>query len=208
VFETFAPRSTFLTAMPDGEGRTARHWISRIHYQVLAAPPSSRCSRIAPPTTGSSAISATTIRTAGSFKVRDGVERVRFGDPGWRLGFRARRRQFVFVFQILREKRRVARHLRFQVSMPMVNSALPPRVFPGRRRLDKIKPGFEGGRCRGGRQDGDEIPAKRSRHPMGLCDEAQDVYGAIAQLPPTAALASEASGQRGDSMVRAPDTRP
>jgi molybdate transport system substrate-binding protein len=37
VFETFgAPLAKYLVAMPDGEVGPRRHWISRVHYQVLA----------------------------------------------------------------------------------------------------------------------------------------------------------------------------
>jgi hypothetical protein len=40
VFETFgAPLGRYLFAIPDGEVGPRRHWISRVHYQVLAAHP-------------------------------------------------------------------------------------------------------------------------------------------------------------------------
>src|SRR5262247_613237 len=40
VFESFgAPLGRYLFAMPDGEVGPRRHWISRVHYQVLAAHP-------------------------------------------------------------------------------------------------------------------------------------------------------------------------
>ena len=40
VFETFgAPLGKYLFAVPDGEVGPRRHWISRVHYQVLAAHP-------------------------------------------------------------------------------------------------------------------------------------------------------------------------
>jgi hypothetical protein len=40
VFETFGPPlGQYLFAMPDGEVGPRRHWISRVHYQVLAAHP-------------------------------------------------------------------------------------------------------------------------------------------------------------------------
>ena len=40
VFEMFgAPLGQYLFAMPDGEVGPRRHWISRVHYQVLAAHP-------------------------------------------------------------------------------------------------------------------------------------------------------------------------
>src|ERR1700759_4281138 len=40
VFETLgASLGRYLFARPDGEGGPRRHWISRVHYQVLAAHP-------------------------------------------------------------------------------------------------------------------------------------------------------------------------
>jgi hypothetical protein len=34
-------------------------------------------------------------------------------------------------------------HVRFQVSIPMVNSVLPPRIFPNVTDLEKIRPGYK-----------------------------------------------------------------
>jgi hypothetical protein len=43
VFEAFGvPLGKYLFAMPDGEVGPRRHWISRVHYQVLAAHPELR----------------------------------------------------------------------------------------------------------------------------------------------------------------------
>src|SRR4051812_35537948 len=40
VFDMFgAPLSRWLDTMPDGEVGHRRHWISRVHYEVLAAHP-------------------------------------------------------------------------------------------------------------------------------------------------------------------------
>ena len=40
VFASFgAPLGRYLSAMPDGEVGPRRHWISRVHYQVLAGHP-------------------------------------------------------------------------------------------------------------------------------------------------------------------------
>ena len=37
VFETFGkPLAPWLRALPDGETGPRKHWISRVHYQVLA----------------------------------------------------------------------------------------------------------------------------------------------------------------------------
>ena len=209
VFETFgAPLGRYLSAMPDGEVGPRSHWISRIHYQVLAAHPELEVLAHPRPDNGIERQFPHDNSDRWQFKVRDGVERVRFGDPGWRLGFARDAVNSYFVFQTLREQGVLPRHLRFQVSMPMVNSALPPRVFPVEGDLDKIKPGFEAALRAEVAKMVEKIPAKDLAIQWDCATEAQDVYGAIPQLPPTAALASEASGQRGASKVRAPDTRP
>jgi hypothetical protein len=144
VFETFGkPLGRYLSAMPDGEVGPRSHWISRIHYQVLAGHPELEVLAHPRPDNGIERLNPHDNTDRWEFKVRDGVARVRFGDPGWRLGFARDAINSYFVFQTLKEKGVLPRHLRFQVSLPMVNSALPPRVFPVAGDLDKIKPGFE-----------------------------------------------------------------
>ena len=144
VFETFgAPLGRFLSAVPDGEVGPRSHWISRIHYQVFAGHPEFDILAHPRPDNGVERLNPHDNSDRWQFKVRDGVERVRFGDPGWRLGFARDAVNSYFVFRTLKEKGVLPRHLRFQVSMPMVNSAVPPRVFPVEGDLDKIKPGFE-----------------------------------------------------------------
>ena len=76
------------------------------------------------------------------FKVKDGVNEVQFGDPGWRLGYARDAVNSYTIFRMLRDKGVLPKHLRFQVSLPMTNSAIDvffhdPRDYP------RIKPGFE-----------------------------------------------------------------
>ena len=131
VFETFgAPLGRFLSAVPDGEVGPRSHWISRIHYQVFAGHPELDILAHPRPDNGVERLNPHDNSDRWQFKVRDGVERVRFGDPGWRLGFARDAVNSYFVFRTLKENGVLPRHLRFQVSMPMVNSAVPPRVFP------------------------------------------------------------------------------
>jgi hypothetical protein len=161
VFETFgAPLGRFLSAMPDGEVGPRSHWISRIHYQVFAGHPEFDILAHPSPDNGVERLNPHDNSDRWQFKVRDGVERVRFGDPGWRLGFARDAVNSYFVFRTLKEKGVLPRHLRFQVSMPMVNSAVPPRVFP---------------------VEGD--PADELAIQWDCATEVQDAYGAIPQLP-------------------------
>jgi hypothetical protein len=57
------------------------------------------------------------------FKVKQGVDRVRFGNPGYRLGYAKDALNSYFVFKTLRDKGILPADLRFQISMPMANSA-------------------------------------------------------------------------------------
>src|ERR1700716_4032662 len=185
VFETFgAPLGKYLFAMPDGEVGPRRHWISRVHYQVLAGHPELEVvQHPAPDRDGVERQAPRNAADAWWFKVKDGVKQVRFGDPGWRLGYARDALNSYFVFRTLKEKGVLPRHLRFQVSMPMVNSALPPRVFPVEGDLDKIKPGFEAALRAELAKIVEKIPAKELAIQWDCATEVQDAYGAIPQLP-------------------------
>jgi hypothetical protein len=143
VFESFgAPLGKYLFSMPDGEVGPRRHWISRVHYQVLAAHPELEVvQRPAPDENG---VERQFPRNAGDswrFKVKAGVRDVRFGDPGWRLGYARDALNSFFVFRIMKERGVLPKQLRFQVSIPMVNSVLPPRNLPepGRPRQNRAR---------------------------------------------------------------------
>jgi hypothetical protein len=185
VFRTFgAPLGKFLFAMPDGEVGPRRHWISRVHYQVLAAHPELEVvQRPAPDENG---VERQFPRNAGDswlFKVKDGVERVRFGDPGWRLGFARDAINSYFVFSVMKEKGVLPPHLRFQVSIPQVNSVLPPRVFPDVGDLARIRPGYEEALRAEIANIVAHVPARELAIQWDCSTEIQDSYGAIPGFP-------------------------
>src|SRR3979490_1900439 len=185
LFETFgAPLGKYLFAMPDGEVGPRRHWISRVHYQVLAGHPELEVvQHPAPDRDGVERQAPRNAADAWWFKVKDGVKQVRFGDPGWRLGFARDAINSYFVFSVMKERGVLAAHLRFQVSIPMVNSVLPPRIFPDVGDLDKIRPGYEAAT----RAEVALIVAKIPAHELAIqwdCStEIQDSYGAIPGFP-------------------------
>ncbi|MEW6449873.1 MAG: hypothetical protein AB1490_04425 [Pseudomonadota bacterium] len=185
VFETFGkPLGKYLFAMPDGEVGPRRHWISRVHYQVLSghqdldtvrrpAPDENGVERLFPRAAGDSWL----------FKVKDGVKQVRFGDPGWRLGYARDAINSYFVFSVLKEKGILPGHLRFQVSIPMVNSVLPPRIFPDLNDLEKIRPGYEAATRAEIATICENIPAKELAIQWDCSTEVQDSYGSIPGFP-------------------------
>jgi len=113
------------------------------------------------------------------FKVKDGVERVRFGDPGWRIGYARDAINSYFVFRTLRDKGELAKHLRFQVSLASVNSALPPRIFPNPSDIAKVRPGFIEALAAEVATIVDHIPHDDLAIQWDCSTEVQDSYGAV-----------------------------
>jgi hypothetical protein len=143
VFRSFGSTlGDHLLAMPDGEVGPRRHWISRVHYQVLAGHPQLESVQHPAPENGVERQFPRNASDSWKFRVREGVDRVRFGDPGWRLGYARDAVNSWFVFRTLREAGTLPKHLRFQVSMPSVVSALPPRIFPDQDDIAKVRPGY------------------------------------------------------------------
>lgn len=185
VFETFGgPLGKHLFAMPDGEVGPRRHWISRVHYQVLAAHPELEV--VQRPKPDENGVEQQFPRNAGDswwFKVKDGVKEVRFGDPGWRLGYARDAINSYFVFSVMKERGVLPKHLRFQVSIPMVNSVLPPRIFPDPNDLAKIRPGYAAATRAEIATIIAKIPADELALQWDCSTEVQDAYGSIPGFP-------------------------
>jgi hypothetical protein len=184
VFTNFgAALGPHLTTIPDGEVGPRKHWISRVHYQVLAGHPQLDVVRFPQSVDG---VEQQFPRNAGDswlFKVKDGVERVRFGDPGWRLGYARDAVTSYFVFRTLRDAGTLPNHLRFQVSMPSVISALPPRIFPDPDDIAKVRPGYQEALAAELRTIIDKIPAGDLAIQWDCSTEMQDAYGAVPGYP-------------------------
>ena len=185
VFATFgAPLGKYLFAMPDGEVGPRRHWISRVHYQVLSGHP--ELDSVRRPAPDEQGVERLFPRNAGDswlFKVKDGVRQVRFGDPGWRLGYARDAINSYFVFKTMKEKGVLPAHLRFQVSIPMVNSVLPPRIFPDQGDIEKIRPGYEAATRAEIATIVEKIPGKELAIQWDCSTEVQDAYGSIPGFP-------------------------
>jgi hypothetical protein len=190
VFEAFgAPLGKYLFAMPDGEVGPRRHWISRVHYQVLAGHPELEVvQRPKPDEQGVERQFPRNAADAWWFRVKDGVKQVRFGDPGWRLGYARDAINSYFVFSVMKERGILPPHLRFQVSIPMVNSVLPPRIFPNRDDLEKIRPGYEAATRAEIATIVEKIPARELAIQWDCSTEVQDAYGSIPGFPLAGAI--------------------
>ena len=185
VFESFGARlGGQLATLPDGEVGPRNHWISRVHYQVLAGHPDfETLRRPAPDDDGVERVNPRNAGDSWLFKVRDGVDQVRFGDPGWRLGYARDALNSYFAFKLLREAGGLANHLRFQVSMPSVNSVIPYRIFPDRADADKVRPGYTDALLAELGTIVERIPAEDLAIQWDCTTEMQDAYGVLADLP-------------------------
>lgn len=189
VFEKFGGKlGDYLTTMPDGEVGPRRHWISRVHYQVLSGHPELEAVRRPAPENGIERLNPRNAGDSWQFTVKPGVDRVRFGDAGWRLGFARDAINSYFVFKTLREKGVLQKHLRFQVSIPSVNSTLPPRIFVNPNDLSKIRPGYQDALCAEVAKIVEKIPNEDLAIQWDCATEVQDAYGSIAGFSKDSAI--------------------
>lgn len=143
VFETFGePLGAHLASVPDGEVGLRRHWISRVHFQVFAIHPDIEVLQRPRPDAGVERLNPHDVNDSWRFRVKDGVEKIRFGEPGWRLGFARDAVNSYELFRALQDQGVLPAHLRFQVSIPMVHSAAPPRVFADSGSCEKVRAGY------------------------------------------------------------------
>jgi hypothetical protein len=133
----------YLPALPDGEVGERRSWVNRLCYLIFNGHADLETLRRPKPVGGVEQLLPRGRDDAWQFGVRPGVDLVRFGNPGTRLGYARDAVSSYFVFRTLRETGILPAGLRFQISIPMVNSVVRPLYFPNARDLDRVRPGFE-----------------------------------------------------------------
>jgi hypothetical protein len=144
VMQTFGGAlGKYLPALPDGEIGERRSWVNRLCYLIFNGHADLETLKRPKPVDGVEQLLPRTRDDAWQFRVRPGVEHIRFGNPGTRLGYARDAVASYFVFRTLREKGILPADLRFQISIPMVNSVVRPLYFPDPKDLDRVRPGFE-----------------------------------------------------------------
>lgn len=133
----------YLPAMPDGEVGERRSWVNRLCYQLFNGHADLETLKRPKPVDGLEQLLPRTRDDSWQFRVRPGADRVRFGNPGTRLGYARDAVASYFVFKTLRASGLLPAELRFQISIPMVNSVVRPLYFPDAQDLDRVRPGFE-----------------------------------------------------------------
>lgn len=133
----------YLPAIPDGEVGERRSWVLRLSYQVFNGHIDLETIQRPARVNGIEQLMPRGYDDVWQFKVKDGVDVVRFGNPGYRLGYAKDAVNSYFVFKTLREQGVLPKELRFQISMPMVNSVIRSLTFPVPGDLQRIRPGYE-----------------------------------------------------------------
>jgi hypothetical protein len=143
VFRIFGSAlGRWLPYMPDGEIGERQYWVDGIAYRVLNGHPElETLKRPAPDQNGVEQWRPRGMHDQFRFRVRTGIERVRFGDPGWRLGYTRDAISSYYVFRMLKKEGALSPHLRFQVCLPLTNSAVTS-FFPDPADHARIVPGF------------------------------------------------------------------
>jgi hypothetical protein len=112
-----------LAFMPDGEIGERISWINHLAYRVYHGHPDIETLDRPLDQDGVEAWKAGHTPN-WSFKVKPGVTRVRFGEPGWRLGYARGAIESYFVFKTLKREGVIPAHVRFQVSIPLTGSSV------------------------------------------------------------------------------------
>jgi hypothetical protein len=137
------PLAKHLPAIPDGEPGDRRWWVQRLSYQVFNGHPQLETTRRPALDNGVERLLPRDTNEFWQFRIKDGVDKIQFGDPGWRLGFARDAISSYFVFKTMRDQGKIPAGVRFQVSLPLVNSVVRPITFPDRRDLERVRPGYE-----------------------------------------------------------------
>lgn len=143
VFRVFGARlGRWLRYLPDGEVGDRRYWIDGLAYRVFNGHPELETTRFPAPTEdGVENWKPLGGHDKFQFRVRRGIRAVRFGDPGWRLGYARDAVNSYAIFRSLKREGVIPAHLRFQVCLPLTYSAIG-RFFPVPEDVDKVVDGL------------------------------------------------------------------
>ncbi len=132
----------WLDCIPDGEVGERHRWITFQAYRVMHGHPELETLSRPAPINAVESWRPRDVHDYWTFRVRPGVERVRFGDPGWRLGYAHDAINTYFVFKTLREQGVIAAGVRFQVCLPLPYSVIYLQ-FRDPADWDRVGPGYE-----------------------------------------------------------------
>ncbi|MBF6567654.1 MAG: hypothetical protein IVW54_02110 [Candidatus Binataceae bacterium] len=143
VFRALAAKlGPYLSCIPDGEVGERHRWITFQAYRVMHGHPEIETLLRPAPIDGIENWRPRNVHDYWTFKVKPGVDRVKFGDPGWRLGYAHDAINSYFVFKTLRAAGAIPPTMRFQVCLPLPYSVLYLQ-FQDPADWERVGPGYE-----------------------------------------------------------------
>ncbi len=137
-----APLGPWLAYMPDGEVGERSYWIDGLAYRVYNGHPAlETIKRPAPDENGVEWWKPRGRHDEFAFRVKPGINKVRFGDPGWRLGYTRDAVNSYAIFRALKKEGAIPEHVRFQVCLPLSYSAVT-YFFPEPGDVERVVPGL------------------------------------------------------------------
>lgn len=172
-----------LDCIPDGEVLDRRYWVLRMAFQVFNGHGAlETIHRPAAPPGGERLVPASR-EDVWRFRLRPGIEKISFDMPGWRLGYAKDAQNSYAIFSALKREGRIRRDVRFQVSVPAVNSVCNPAIFgTDERELAIVRAGFQESMVAEIENICRVVPAAELAVQMDCSFEVTDVHGA-AGLP-------------------------
>jgi len=172
----------YVDCLPDGEIGERTRWVSYQSYRVFHGHPEIETLHRPEPKNGVEQWIPTGYNNHWNFKVRAGVKEVRFGDPGWRLGYARDAINSYFVFRTLRDRGDIPAGVRFQVCLPgTVSVVFTP--FREAGDFDRVAPGYEEAMRAEVANIVKQIPRSDLVIQWDCALELLDVEGAIAWTP-------------------------
>ena len=172
-----------VVSIPDGEAWDRRMWIGALAWRALFNHPAIETVNGPKCVNGVEAVFPGGLQEMWQFRLKPGVSELRWAPTGWRLGYAKDAVNGYSIFKALQREGVIARDVRFQVSMPGVDSAIEA-FFHDAGDWEVVKKGYE-------QAMRDEIacmlryiPASDLLIQYDACFELIDVESPLAYAPP------------------------
>jgi hypothetical protein len=143
VFRTCAGAiGEFVPCLPDGEVGDRLWWVNYQCYRVFHGHPDFETVNHPAPVNGVENWKPRGYDDQWIFRVRKGLKKVTFSDPGWRLGYTKEAINSYFIFKTLRKEGVIPQGMRFQVCVPLTGSIVE-HYFREPKDYPIVKPAYE-----------------------------------------------------------------
>ncbi len=168
--------------VPDGEVMDRRMWIAALAWRVFDSHPDIETLQRPRSVGGAERIQPQSPDEMWRFKVKDGVERVAWAPTGWRLGYGKDAINSYAIFDGLKKQGIVPADARFQVSIPLADSAIDA-FFHNPADWPKVKPGYQDAVAAEIKKMLEYIPAEDLLIQWDACMELVDVESPMPWAP-------------------------